>query len=115
MIRKATYLVGIFIGTPTEQHARIKDIAAQVSGGEYEFLHLHQMGAFLVLNTTRDARQLAGAFSQATATDDRVFVCELGQDCHASGLSKAAHWLQNHLVTNPHTIATKQDNPFHVA
>ena len=115
MIRKATYLVGIFIGTPTEQHARIKDIAVQVSGGEYEFLHLHQMGAFLVLNTSRDARQLMSAFSQATATDDRVFVCELGEHCQADGLSKASYWLQNHLVTNTQTIATKKNNPFNDA
>ena len=115
MIRRATYLVGIFIGAPTEQHARIKDIAAQVSDGEYEFLHLHQMGAFLVLNTSRDARQLASSFSQATATDDRVFVCELGQDCQARGLSKASYWLQNHLVTNPQTVASRKNNPFNDA
>jgi hypothetical protein len=31
MIKKATYLVSNFIGEPTEQHAKIKDIAAQVS------------------------------------------------------------------------------------
>jgi hypothetical protein len=112
MTKKVTYLVSIFIGAPTEQHAKIKDIAEQASGGEYEFLHLHRMGAFLVLNTHRDARQLANSFAPATASDDRIFVCELGQDFHALGLSKASHWLQNHLLTNNPSPATKMGNPF---
>jgi hypothetical protein len=112
MIKKATYLVSVFIGEPTEQHAKIKDIAAQVSDGEYEFLHLHRMGVFLVLNTNRDATQLAKSFSQATASDDRMFVCELGHEFHALGLSKATYWLSNHLVTKPQTLATRRGNPF---
>jgi hypothetical protein len=44
--KKLTYLIGIFIGVPTEQHSKIKDIAAKLSDGEYEFVHLHRMGAF---------------------------------------------------------------------
>src|SRR5258708_6482976 len=67
--------------------------------GDYEFLHLHQMGAFLVLNTDRGARELANSFALATASDDRIFICEIGQDWHALGLNKAADWLQNHLAT----------------
>jgi hypothetical protein len=110
--KKVTYLVSIFIGTPTQQHAQIKDIAAQVSGDDYEFLHLHQMGAFLVLNTDRNAKELAGSFSRATAADDRVFICEMGQDWHALGLNKAMFWLQNHLATKTQTPATKKGNPF---
>jgi hypothetical protein len=112
VIKKATYLVSIFIGEPTEQHAKIKDIAAQVSDGEYEFLHLHRMGAFLVLNTGRDAGQLAKSFAQATASADRIFVCELGQDFQALGLSKATYWLSNHLVTKPQTLSARHGNPF---
>lgn len=110
--KKVTYLVSIFIGTPTQKHAQIKDIAAQVSGDDYEFLHLHQMGAFLVLNTDRNAKELAGSFSRATAADDRVFICEMGQDWHALGLNKAMFWLQNHLATKTQTPATKKGNPF---
>jgi len=112
MDKKVTYLVSIFIGTPTQQHAQIKDIAAQVSGGDFEFLHLHQMGAFLVLNTDRSAKELAGSFSRATAADDRVFICEMGQDWHTLGLNKAMFWLQNHLATKTQTPATKKGNPF---
>jgi hypothetical protein len=110
--KKVTYLVSIFIGTPTQQHAQIKDIAAQVSGDDYEFLHLHQMGAFLVLNTDRNAKELAGSFSRATAADERVFICEMGQDWHTLGLNKAMFWLQNHLATKTQTPATKKGNPF---
>src|SRR6478609_9364076 len=89
MSAKTTYLVSIFIGAPTEQHRKIKDIAAHVSGGDYEFLHLHQMGAFLVLNTDKGARDLSKAFAPATASDDRLFICEIGQDWQALGLNKA--------------------------
>ncbi|CAN7223862.1 hypothetical protein [Caballeronia sp. 15715] len=110
--KKVTYLVSIFIGTPTQQHAQIKDIAAQVSGDDYEFLHLHQMGAFLVLNTDRSAKELAGSFSRATAADDRVFICEMGQDWHTQGLNKAMFWLQNHQATKNQTPAMKKGNPF---
>ena len=62
MNTKVTYLVSIFIGTPTEQHAKIKDIAARVSDDDYEFLHLHKMGAFLVLNSDKSANALTSAF-----------------------------------------------------
>ena len=110
--KKVTYLVSIFIATPTEQHARIRDIVMKVSGGDYEFVHLHRMGVFLILNTTRDARQLASAFAEAIASDDRILVCELGDDHHTVGLSKASNWLQNHLVTATQTADTKKGNPF---
>lgn len=112
MGKKVTYLVSIFIGAPTEQHAKIRDIAGQVSGGDYEFLHLHQMGAFLVLNTERGARELANAFAPATASDDRIFICEVGQDFHALGLNKATFWLQNHQATRALAPAAKKGNPF---
>jgi hypothetical protein len=112
MSKKVTYLVSIFIGAPTEKHAKIKDIAAQLSGGEYEFLHLHQMGAFLVLNTDRGARELASSFAVATASDDRIFICEMGQDWHALGLNKAAYWLQNHLATKTQAQSSRKGNPF---
>jgi hypothetical protein len=112
MNKKVTYLVSIFIGSPTEQHAKIKDIAVQLSGGDYEFLHLHQMGAFLVLNTDRDARELSSSFARATAADDRVFICEIGQDWHTHGLNKAMFWLQNHLATKTQAPAAKKGNPF---
>jgi hypothetical protein len=110
--KKSTYLVSIFIASPTEKHAKIKDIAVQVSGGDYEFLHLHQMGAFLVLNTERSARDLASAFSQATASDDRIFICETGQDWHTLGLNKAMFWLQNHQIVKAQPPAAKKGNPF---
>jgi hypothetical protein len=112
MLQKASYLVSIFIGAPTEQHARIRDIASQASGGEYAFVHLHQMGAFVVLNTSRTARQLSQAFSTAMAPDDRLLICELGQDCMAERLSKASTWLSANLVTRPQTVATRHGNPF---
>jgi hypothetical protein len=112
MNKKVTYLVSIFIGAPTEQHRKIRDIAAQLSDGDYEFLHLHQMGAFLVLNTDRGARELANAFAPATASDDRIFICEIGQDWHGLGLNKATYWLQNHLVTKTQAPSAKKGNPF---
>jgi hypothetical protein len=112
MSKKVTYLVSIFIGAPTERHAKIKDIAAQLSGGDYEFLHLHQMGAFLVLNTDRGASELANSFALATASDDRIFICEIGQDWHTLGLNKAAYWLQNHLATKTQAPSAKKGNPF---
>jgi len=112
MNKKVTYLVSIFIGAPTERHAKIKDIASQISAGDYEFLHLHQMGAFLVLNTERGAKELANAFSAATAPDDRLFISEIGQDWHTLGLNKASFWLQNHLATKTQTPAAKKGTPF---
>jgi len=112
MSKKVTYLVSIFIGAPTERHAKIKDIAAQLSGGDYEFLHLHQMGAFLVLNTDRGASELANSFALATASDDRIFICEIGQDWHTLGLNKASYWLQNHLATKTQAPSAKKGNPF---
>ncbi|SAL53777.1 hypothetical protein [Caballeronia humi] len=112
MSAKTTYLVSIFIGAPTEQHRKIKDIAAHVSGGDYEFLHLHQMGAFLVLNTDKGAKDLSKAFAPATASDDRLFICEIGQDWQALGLNKASFWLQNHLATKTQTPAARKGNPF---
>lgn len=112
MNKKATYLVSIFIGAPTEQHAKIKDIAAHLSQGEYEFLHLHKMGAFLILNTDRDARGLGSSFAPALAADDRIFICEMGQDWHAGGLNKAAFWLNNHMAVNAQAPAAKKGNPF---
>ncbi|WP_234775465.1 hypothetical protein [Paraburkholderia tropica] len=110
--KKVTYLVSIFIATPTEEHARIRDIVMKVSGGDYEFIHLHRMGVFLILNTSHDAKQLGTAFAEAIASDDRILVCELGDDYHTIGLSKATYWLQNHLVTATQTPATKKGNPF---
>ncbi|WP_232072603.1 hypothetical protein [Paraburkholderia pallida] len=110
--KKVTYLVSIFIVTPTEQHARIRDIVMKISGGDYEFVHLHRMGVFLILNTSRDAKQLASAFAEAIASDDRILVCELGDDYHTVGLSKASYWLQNHLVTATQAPTTKKGNPF---
>lgn len=112
MSKKVSYLVSIFIGSPTEKHAKIKEIAAQVSEGDYEFLHLHQMGAFLLLNTERSAKELSHAFSQATASDDRLFICEAGQDWHMLGLNKGMFWLQNHQLTRTQAPAAKKGNPF---
>jgi hypothetical protein len=112
MNTKVTYLVSIFIGTPTEQHAKIKDIAARVSDDDYEFLHLHKMGAFLVLNSDKNANALTSAFVPATTSEDRVFVCEMGQDWQAHGLNKATFWLQNHQVVKAQAPAAKKGNPF---
>jgi hypothetical protein len=70
------------------------------------------MGAFLVLNTDRGARELANSFAPATASDDRIFICEIGQDLHTLGLNKAAFWLQNHLATKTQAPSAKTGNPF---
>jgi len=70
------------------------------------------MGAFLVLNTDRGARELANAFAPATASDDRIFICEIGQDWQIPGLNKAAYWLQNHLATRAQAPSAKKGNPF---
>lgn len=110
--KKTTYLVSIFISAPTTQHQKIKPIAAQLSNDEYEFLHLHQMGAFLVLNTDRSSRDLAKAFAPAIASEDKIFICEVGNDWHATGLNKGLYWLQNHLTTKDQPISARKDNPF---
>ena len=92
-----TYFVGVFISKPTMEHAGIKDELHRLSNGDYEFVHLHQMGVFALLNTEKNAGQIDAAISRSTTNDDRRIVMAADQDWHSFGLNKAAYWLQNHL------------------
>ena len=92
-----TYFVGIFITTPTSQHAGIKDDLHKLSNGDYEFVNLHKMGVFAILNTEKNAAQIDIAISRSTTNEDRRIILEVGRDFQSFGLNKAAYWLQNHL------------------
>ena len=92
-----TYFAGIFISKPEQLHAGIKGELDKLSNGEYEFVHLHQMGVFAVLNTAKNAGEIENAISQFATSDDRRIILEVGHGWQTFGLNKAAFWLGNHL------------------
>lgn len=97
---KRTYLLSVFISAPATKHEGIKSAIDALSDGEYEFLHLHKMGVFAVVNSNHSADAILNAVQQATMSDDRVFICSLGNDWQTYGLNKAAFWLKGHLQPN---------------
>lgn len=92
-----TYFLGIFIAEPQQIHAGIKPTLQQLSGGEYEFVHLHKTGIFAVLNTEKSAAEIEKSIGDSVTNDDRRIILEVSGDWQTFGLNKAAYWLQNHL------------------
>lgn len=96
---KKTYFVGIFTDIPDNSYAALKNVFHAISDGDYEFVHLRQSGAFVLLKTTQTAHAIEKRIADWLRKDAQCIILECGQDWRTSdtsGLNKCTAWLRNH-------------------
>lgn len=91
------YLLTVFIDKPASEHAKIKDIIHEISGGNSQVANIHQTELLIVFSTHLTPSQIDRSLDGAILSDDRFLLVELGRDWACAGLSKAANWLRRTL------------------
>ena len=91
------YLLTVFIASPQPEHGKIKDIVKDISGGNFQIAHLHQICIALLFSCSLAPRQIEARLGGAVLNADRRLLVELGRDWTTFGLDKAATWLSRNL------------------